>query len=1428
MKNKFNKHFTLLKLILVTNLFICGLLYECDKNQPIFYDNHCVSTYCTEEQYKSGECIISEEITKTQWLTNIIKFEKTNGFFSLIKEDTYKTVLFVVYSSDNNEKIYFNMHEKDDYCLFEDCIYYRKSNVDGDYEVLNPKLYILQVKRPYRNYIVSIGTINSNISVLETSRTDEDYMVFNPALFLNDSNRIIEGIESLCFYYGEDNFVYSTIITKSNDPSNYYLSFYNYNIENLDIMANLFSFKFNSVKDIDLTKGKYSSCIIIDENVRHVSCFYLSQNNFYTIIVVQNSTNNFTVENKIEVERPSNLGQDNIYFLKAISLGNYNAIYSYYSGNDDNIPTFLMRKINSNDYSLEELYSEFPVIYLYDYVFNKNIKYNDLTVISEREFFFVSTDNNKDILIIANIFIYENPSDIYRLIIRYYTIKLKEYYYIQILNGLKAIIYKDIHLAIGFDFCNYDSCQNYGEDINNAGLFFLSYANRTKIQFDYIEYIIECNTNFFLTNISDIPKIEVDNNIFGYVPTEIKIKDLDDSWYFNCYKLEDTEFYDLFEYIDVYGSTITSTYRVKFELHEEEYSLEDFNIYLPGYKFYSIEVLLEEPSNISEYNKYCDNINDTLGDKNYTNSYSHKSYTFLIDYHIKMEYHLSTVCNDDNCTLCLEEDDDYCLICKDDNYIIKYGDYKYGKIKICKQPEIETTLIKDESLKEIDTTINIISTNINIESTMMDIQTTNIVIESTIMDIQTTNINIESTNIDIKTTNIVIESTNIDIITTNIVIESTINDIQTTIINIKSTINGIETTNINIKTTNIGIQTTNINIQSTNNDIVTTNINIESIINISTTNIDIESTNINIPTTNRVIESTNIDIQTTNRVIESTNIDIQTTIIVIESTDINIPTTNINIESTIIDIQTTNIVIESTNNDIQITNIVIESTDINIHSSNANIESTIIETNIIIESSNINAQSMDINIESTNINIPSSINQQFTDISKNSNKISVEDLFGDKYNEVNLSNEQIKEVYEVIKDYIYNDYNGENKIIKTGNADIQISKLDSQLESELSNVDLGKCTEIIKEKYCKSDNDTLVMLKFDITPENEKSTYVQYEVYEQISKQFLELKECTGTNVVINSPIELDSYIESLYNMLSKTGYNLFDANDSFYNDVCAAYTTENGTDILLYDRRMDIYQTTLNISLCQEGCKFLSYDSETKKAECNCPIQTKEMDLELSNLHFEKNEMLDEFYETLKNSNFRVLKCYELIYNFQVFKNNIGCIIMSLLLFLFNILAIIYLVKNTKKINYFIQSILKKKFVDNENSKSFLSNRGLNLSCYNGSIDKEEKKNKIINISKNNKKENKKENRKENKNENKKDNKKDSKKEKKKENKKEEEKKEKNKKNKKNKKKKMNRKSAYFINKNRLNLEENDDLNKKKKKIVIKILFWPLLNIKK
>ena len=324
--------------------------------------------------------------------------------------------------------------------------------------------------------------------------------------------------------------------------------------------------------------------------------------------------------------------------------------------------------------------------------------------------------------------------------------------------------------------------------------------------------------------------------------------------------------------------------------------------------------------------------------------------------------------------------------------------------------------------------------------------------------------------------------------------------------------------------------------------------------------------------------------------------------------------------------------------------------------------------------------------------------QKINDITIDSE--SFEDFLNGKYKEINLSNNEMKGLYEDLKKYISNNYDGKDTIINTGNVKVQMSTIDSQKDSEeLSNVDLGECTEILKDKYCKTSNQSLIMLKFDIKPENETSTYVQYEIYEPNSKLFLELKECTGTNVVINVPIELNSEIESLYDMLAKSGYNLFDANDSFYNDICAVYTTENGTDILLYDRRMDIYQLTVNISLCQDGCQFKSYNLETKKAECECPVQTEETKLDLSNLEFNKNEMLDEFYETLQNSNFRVLICYKLVYNLKVFIKNIGSIIMTILFGLFLTLMIVYIFISSKKVNLYIQSIIKKKYLDNDNN---------------------------------------------------------------------------------------------------------------------------------
>ena len=72
-------------------------------------------------------------------------------------------------------------------------------------------------------------------------------------------------------------------------------------------------------------------------------------------------------------------------------------------------------------------------------------------------------------------------------------------------------------------------------------------------------------------------------------------------------------------------------------------------------------------------------------------------------------------------------------------------------------------------------------------------------------------------------------------------------------------------------------------------------------------------------------------------------------------------------------------------------------------------------------------------------------------------------------------------------------------------------------------------------------------------------------------------------------------------NKLNKTldsGYDIFNIDSEFFNDVCSTFSSENGTDIILKDRQKDYYQ---NVTLCQEGCVYNGFDRTKNKINCNC-----------------------------------------------------------------------------------------------------------------------------------------------------------------------------------------------------------------------------------
>ena len=271
----------------------------------------------------------------------------------------------------------------------------------------------------------------------------------------------------------------------------------------------------------------------------------------------------------------------------------------------------------------------------------------------------------------------------------------------------------------------------------------------------------------------------------------------------------------------------------------------------------------------------------------------------------------------------------------------------------------------------------------------------------------------------------------------------------------------------------------------------------------------------------------------------------------------------------------------------------------------------------------------------------------------------------------------ITEVFNQIKEIITTQgYNGKETVIQTRNVIFQISTFEEQknsLNPNISTIDLGECENILKDKNNLTNEESLIVIKTDIKSEDLSTTYVQYEIYNPNNLERLDLSYCQDVKIEVNIPVNLNSQTISLYDSLIESGYNLFDTEDDFYNDICAVYTSENRTDMTLEDRKKEIYSISGNITMCQTGCEFVSYNITTRKAKCDCDAQSQDTETNITKIDFKGDNLAKSFLSTLTNSNFLVLKCYKLVLNFSNFIKNKGRIIMTIFIIIFVKVLIIY-----------------------------------------------------------------------------------------------------------------------------------------------------------
>ena len=316
----------------------------------------------------------------------------------------------------------------------------------------------------------------------------------------------------------------------------------------------------------------------------------------------------------------------------------------------------------------------------------------------------------------------------------------------------------------------------------------------------------------------------------------------------------------------------------------------------------------------------------------------------------------------------------------------------------------------------------------------------------------------------------------------------------------------------------------------------------------------------------------------------------------------------------------------------------------------------------------------------------------------------------------NLTHENIENITQEIRKIIYNtDITPNiNIILNGGNSFYQIitsNNMEDNNNNNLSIIDFGECETRLKEKF---GIDYLIFLKIDTFINSNSPNLLNYEVYNPKNLKQLNLSICDNLKIqtyshFVPSKESLDKFIK-----FNESGHDVYNINDSFYQDLCLPFTTDNGTDILLSDRKTDFYD---NISLCQKGCTYSKYDYIKKKVKCECMVRN-EVKLPVE---FDENSFLLKFIDDENFSNIKLLKCYKLVFSKEGQTYNLGSYIFLSIILVIIVLCVLYRIFHIKNIVRILRKIINNNFLNDKNNinnsniennyidkKNILSNKNL------------------------------------------------------------------------------------------------------------------------
>ena len=277
-------------------------------------------------------------------------------------------------------------------------------------------------------------------------------------------------------------------------------------------------------------------------------------------------------------------------------------------------------------------------------------------------------------------------------------------------------------------------------------------------------------------------------------------------------------------------------------------------------------------------------------------------------------------------------------------------------------------------------------------------------------------------------------------------------------------------------------------------------------------------------------------------------------------------------------------------------------------------------------------------------NISNNLSNHTINIWANSNNFVSETMFSFENKNIFNSNILTRSInqseFDNIKDKILKTYNltyileGNDIIIRFyKNNSIILSTTKNQkynTNTSKTSINLKECEDIIKNEYNISLNDTLFILKLEITEEGMKIPKIEYELYyplydgEELIQ--LDLTKCKNNKIDIIYLVDINN---------KDIDINKYNKSSNYYNDLCTKSDSQRKMDLSLSDRRKEFVDN--NMTLCEEDCDLIEYNSTNNNTKCSCLIKVKLPFID--EIKFDKRKLLKSFIDIDNFINYKFMK---------------------------------------------------------------------------------------------------------------------------------------------------------------------------------------------